>query len=237
MSLEINKLLKNKQYDEALQAVSTTVLDDIRQRRLHKDLVIQWRAPERAKQLMPKEVAYQDEAIQRFMDKNRGNESLIKALAHHKLGLVYENMAQGWLGISTARLEEATREYDKALSLFPDFACALFRKGAILSAQKKLEEALKNFVQAGEADPKFCEAFFFQGITYKILNNFDKALESYKKTVALDPDNAAAHNNMGLIHIYKKEYDLAEKEFEEVLRIFPNHPTGTKNLNAAKSMK
>lgn len=237
MSSEVSKLLKKKRYDEALQKASTVVLDDIRHGRLHEDLVIQWRVPARAKELMPKEVAYQDEAIQRFMNRNRGDESLDKALAHYKLGLLYENMSSGWLKMNVRQLEEAIREYDKALSLFPDFACALFRKGGIYSAQKRFEEALKNYLEAGKADPKFCEAFFFQGITYKILGDLDRAMESYKKAVALDENNAAAHNNMGLICYYKKEYELAEREFEEVLRIFPNNPMGKKNLLAARSRK
>lgn len=237
MSSEVSKLLKKGLYNEALKAASKVVLDDIKHKRLHEDLVIEWRVSRRDKELMPKEVAYQDEAIQRFMERNKGNRSLRKALAHYKLGLLYESMSPGWFKMNVKRLEEAIGEYDKALSLFPDFASALFRKGSVYSAQDKLEEALKNYVEAGEADPQFCEAFFFQGILHTVLGDWDKAVKSYKKAVAIDNDNAAAHNNMGLIYLHKEKYELAEKEFEEVLRILPKHSATKKNLLLAKKRK
>ena len=143
LSSEVSKLLKKGQYNEALQKASKIALEDIKHKRLHEDLVIEWRVRRRDKELMPKEVAYQDEAIQRFMERNRGNKSLGKALAHYKLGLVYENMSAGWLKMNVQRLEEAIGEYDKALSLFPDFASALFRKGHVYSTQEKFEEVLR----------------------------------------------------------------------------------------------
>jgi tetratricopeptide (TPR) repeat protein len=237
LSSEVGKLLKKGQYNEALQKASKVALDDIKNGRLHEDLVIEWRVHRRDKELMPKEVAYQDEAIQRFMKRNKGNKSLGKALAHYKLGLLYENMSPGWFKMNVKRLEEAIGEYDKALSLFPDFAPALFRKGSVYSALEKLEEALKSYVEAGETDSQFCEAFFFQGVLHTVLGDWDKAVKSYKKAVAIDNDNAAAHTNMGLIYMRKEEYELAEKEFEEVLRILPNHSAAKKNLLLAKSRK
>jgi len=237
LSSEVGKLLKGEQYNKALKEASKVVLDDIKHGRLHEDLVIQWRVHRRDKELMPKELAYQDEAIQRFIDRNRGNESLKKALAHYKLGLLYENMSPGWFKPKVKRLEEAIGEYDKALSLFPNFASALFRKGSVYSAQDKFEEALKSYVEAGEADPQFCEAFFFQGVLYVVLGDWDKAVESYKKAVAVDNDIAAAHVNMGLIYMHMEKYKLAEREFEEVLRIVPNHQRAKKNLQIAKSKK
>ncbi|RLG60122.1 hypothetical protein DRN86_03210 [Candidatus Geothermarchaeota archaeon] len=235
MSSDISKLLRKNRYEEAFKKAIEGVFDDVRNRRLHRNLVIQWRVPRKYKKFMPKEMEYQDESLERFVSKNKDNELLAKALTHYKLGLIYENLSKGWFGIKTDQLEKALDEYDKALSLFPDFACALFRKGAIYSILRKFDKALESFIKAGEADPLFCEAFFFQGNIYTIMGDLDRALESYKRAVEIDKDNAAAHNNMGLIYYYRREYKLAEKAFREVLRIFPNHPVIMKYVMDIKS--
>jgi Tfp pilus assembly protein PilF len=210
-----------KKYDEALEAAYIAFTDDFEGGVLHKDLLIRYMVPD----LMPKEAKYQDEAVERFLKKHEGDSNLKEAVSYYKLGLISEN---------EKKLEDAMKEYDKALKKFPDFAPALLRSATVQSAIGKFKEALKNFLRAGDADPKFCLAFFHQGILFKKRKKRDDALESYRKCVALDPDNAAAHNNMGLIHIDNRDFENAEREFSEVLRIFPNHPTGLRNLELAR---
>lgn len=224
---EISKLIFSifgKKYDEALEAASVALLYDLEDGKLHMNLLARFPVPD----LMPKESEYLDETIKRFMKKHRDNPQLEKALSHYKLGLISEN---------GRKIKEAIKEYDNALSVFPDFASASLRKGMMYDALNDIKRALTHFLEAGAADPQFPLAFFDQGLCYKRLNKQDEALESYKKCIALDPDNAAAHNNMGLIYIDKKEFESAEREFGEILRIFPNHPTGLKNMEFAKQRK
>lgn len=206
-----------KKYDEALEAAATACLYDIETGGLHEDLVLRFPVPD----LMPQERKYLDEAIKRFVERHEGDARLKEALAHYKLGLIYER---------GQKFKDATKEYDTTTSLLPDFASALLRRGMIYDLSKKVKRALRDFEAAGEADPQLPLAFFDQGLCYKRLNKRDEALESYKKCIALDPDNAAAHNNMGLIYTDKRDFESAAREFEEILRIFPNHPTGLKNL-------
>lgn len=211
-----------KRYDEALEAASTACVHDLEDGSLHKDLLLRFVVPD----LMPRESEYQDEALRRFMEKHKDDPRLKEALSHYKLGLICEN---------GRKIKEATKEYEKALKVFPDFASASLRKGMIYDVSKKLKKALKDFLAAGEADPQFTLAFMDQGLTYKRLKKRDDALKSYELCVALDPDNAAAHNNMGLIYIDRRDFENAEREFAEVLRIFPDHPTGLKNIEFARN--
>jgi len=211
-----------KREDEALEAAATACLYDIETGGLHEDLVLIFPVPD----LMPQERKYLDEAIKRFVERHEGDARLKEALAHYKLGLIYER---------GQKFKDATKEYDTTTSLLPDFASALLRRGMIYDLSKKIKRALRDFEAAGEADPQLPLAFFDQGLCYKRLKKRDEALESYKKCIALDPDNAAAHNNMGLIYIDKRDFESAAREFEEILRIFPNHPTGLKNLERARS--
>jgi len=224
---EIAKLIFSrfgKRYDEALEAAYAAFLYDLEDGKLHKDLLARFPVPD----LMPKESEHLDEAIKRFVEKYKDDPQLKKALSHYKLGLIYEN---------GRKFDEAIKEYDKAVSIFPEFAPASLRRGMMYDVLKNVKRALTDFFEAGVADPQFPLAFFDQGLCYKRLNKRDEALESYKKCIALDPDNAAAHNNMGLIYIDKRDFESAEREFGEILRIFPNHPTGLRNLEFAKRRK
>jgi tetratricopeptide (TPR) repeat protein len=210
-----------KRHEEAVEAASRACLIDLEGGSLHDGLLLRYPVPD----LMPGERGYLDGAVRRFKERNRGDPGLAEALGLYKLGLICEN---------GRKLKEALKEYDGAVSLFPDFASAYLRRGMIHEIFKKQKEALKDYLRAGEADPQFPLAFFDQGLIYKHLKKREEALESYRRCVALDPDNAAAHNNMGLIYSDKREFENAIKEFEEILRIFPDHPTGLKNLELAK---
>ena len=206
-----------KREDEALEAAHTACVSDLGTGALHSGLLLRSAVPD----LLPRESEYQDEAVRRFAEENRGAPWLGEALGHYKLGLIYEN---------GRKLKDAAKEYETATSLIPGFASAHLRRGMVYEISKKLKNALKCYLKAGEVDPQFTLAFFDQGLMYKQLKKRDEALESYMKCVALDPDNAAAHNNMGLIYTDKRDFESAAREFEEILRIFPNHPTGLKNL-------
>jgi tetratricopeptide (TPR) repeat protein len=221
---EISRLIFpmfGKKYDEALSAASAACLQDLENGALHRNLLLKFPVPD----LMPRESQYHDEAVRRFIERSGSDSRLREALGYYKLGLIYEN---------GKKLKEASKEYDKAISLFPAFASAHLRRGMLHEVFGDKKSALRSYLTTGEVDPQFPLAFFDQGLMYKHLGKRDEALESYGRCVALDPDIAAAHNNMGLIYIDKGDYDNAEREFSEILRIFPNHPTGVKNLEIAK---
>jgi len=225
--VEISKLVFRrfgKKYDEALEAAYTACTYDLERGTLHQDVVLRFMVPD----LMPREAEYQDDAMKRFVERHKDDARLKNALSHYKLGLIYER---------GRKFKEAIGEYDKALGIFPDFSCALLRRGYIHDFSKNVKQSLADHRMAGEADPQFPLAFFDQGLCYKRLGKADQALESYQRCVALDPDLAAAHNNMGLIYIDRRDFDSAEREFSELLRIHPDHPTGVRNLELARKRR
>jgi tetratricopeptide (TPR) repeat protein len=238
---EISKLIFGrfgKKYDEALEEAYTACIYDIENQNLHKNLFLM-----RHFDLL-RESEYQDEAIRRCIEKNKGDPRLKEALSHYKLGLIYEN---------GKKFDDAGKEYGKALEAPLNFASALFRRGMVYEIRAArararqwevlpygmlVDYALMDYQWAGQFDPQFPLAFFCLGRLLKqARNKKDDALANYFKCVALDPDCAAAHNNMGLIYVDKKDFASAEKEFNEVLKVFPGHPTATKNLELAKKRK
>ncbi len=222
---DISKLIFRrfgKKHDEALKASGKACVYDLENGTLHKDLMLIYPAPD----MMPNESIYLDKAIRRFVERHDDDTRLQDTLAHYKLGLICEN---------AGKFKEARKEYDKAISTFPDFASAYLRRYYLHQVSRKWKNALKDVLKAGEVDTQFTMAFFTQGLMYKHLKKRDKALESYKRCLALDPVNAAAHQNMGNIYVDRRDFENAKREYHEVLKILPDHPSALKNLAMAEN--
>lgn len=211
-----------KKYDEALEASYTACTYELEDGTLHKNLMFYYPSTD----MMPNESRYLDEAMMRFIGRHEDDTRLKDTLAHYKLGLICEK---------GRKLKEAGKEYDRAISTFPDFASAYFRRQYLHQVSKKWKNALKDLLKAGELDNQFTMAFFGQGLMYKNLKKRDEALESYKRCLALDPDNAAAHQNMGNIYVDRRDFESAKREYHEVLRIYPDHPSALRNLEMANN--
>lgn len=224
---DISKLISRrfgKNYDEALEASYTACIYDLEDGTLHKNLLIYYPSTD----MMPNESVYLDEAMGRFVGKHESDTGLKDALAHYKLGLICEN---------AMKLKEARKEYDRAISMFPDFAPAFLRRYYLHQASKKWKNALNDLLKAGEVDDQFTMAFFGQGLMFKHLKKRDKAFESYQRCLALDPDNAAAHQNMGNIYMDRRDFESAKREYDEVLRLCPDHPSALRNLEMANNKR
>ena len=222
---DISKLIFRrfgKKYDEALKASYKACVYDLESGSMHKDLALYYPSTD----MMPNESKYLDEALRRFIGRHEDDTGLHDTLAHYKLGLICEN---------AGKFKEARREYDSAISTFPDFAPAYLRRYYLHQISKNWKNALKDTLKAGEADTQFTMAFFGQGLMYKNLKKRDKALESYKLCLTLDPVNAAAHQNMGNIYMDRRDFENAKREYHEVLKICPDHPSALKNLNMAEN--
>lgn len=220
---DISKLIFRrfgKNYDEALEASYTACIYDLEDGTLHKDLLIYYPSTD----MMPNEARYLDEAMRRFIGRHEDDARLKDALAHYKLGLICEN---------GRKVKEAGKEYDRAISTFPEFAPAYLRRYYLHQISKNWKKALNDLLKAGELDDQFTMAFFGQGLMFKHLKKRDEALESYKRCLALDPDNAAAHQNMGNIYVDRRDFESAKREYHEVLRLCPDHPSALRNLEMA----
>ena len=211
-----------KREDEALEAAHAACVSDLGAGALHSDLLLRSPVPD----LMPRESEYQDEAVRRFAEENKGDPRLGEALGRYKLGLICEN---------GRKFKEAEKEYDRAVSMFPEFAPAYLRRYYLHQISKNWKKALNDLLKAGELDDQFTMAFFGQGLIFKHLKKRDEALESYKRCLALDPDNAAAHQNIGNIYVDRRDFESAKREYHEVLRLCPDHPSALRNLEMANN--
>lgn len=73
------------------------------------------------------------------------------------------------------------RDYDRVISLQPDFAFAYYNKANTLCAQHEWKDAIDYFTKAISIDPEFAEAYFNRGLTYVYTGENEKGLADLSK--------------------------------------------------------
>ena len=81
------------------------------------------------------------------------------------------------------RLEEALASYDRALTVRPDYAEALYNRGNTLHELKRFEEALASYDRALTVRPDYAEALYNRGLILHELKRFEEALASYDRAL------------------------------------------------------
>jgi tetratricopeptide (TPR) repeat protein len=73
------------------------------------------------------------------------------------------------------------RDYDRVISLQPDFAFAYYNKANTLCAQHEWKDAIENYTKAISVDPELAEAYFNRGLTYIYTGENEKGLSDLSK--------------------------------------------------------
>ena len=97
---------------------------------------------------------------------------------------------RGWL-------EEAAKEFRRAIELDPGSAHARENLGAVLAEQRHYREALVELLAAVELDPETASVHFSLA-TFLADHGADMAAEGYRAALALDPTFPDAQLNLGL---------------------------------------
>ena len=93
------------------------------------------------------------------------------------------------------KLEEASKAYNKALNIKPDYANAYYNLGITFQTQGKLEEAIEAYNKALTIKPDYAEAYNNMGITLQDQGKLEEGIEAYNKALAIKPDYAEAWLN------------------------------------------
>lgn len=174
-----------------------------------------------------------------------------QALAHTEKGLDY---------FSKNKFEQAVKEYDEAIRLYPDLAAAHNDRGSALFALGRFGDAALCFNRAIEIDPKYAQAHFNLALAHIKLGRereagdslvnasrayitagdeglaagrLAEAEESYKALLQIDPDYAVAHFKLGLVYNAAQRHQEAAESFKRVLRKLPDSAEAHQNLGEA----
>lgn len=113
---------------------------------------------------------------------------------------------RGWL-------EEAKKEFRKAIRLDPASAHAHDNLATILADQGELLPALLEFVEALKADPEGAQVHHYLG-SFIAKHGLDLAVSEYRHAIELDPDLPDAHLNLGLALAEQGDLDAALVELK-----------------------
>jgi protein O-mannosyl-transferase len=137
-----------------------------------------------------------------------------KSIAHLKLGLAYRG---------EGRLKEAKAQYEKALSINPDYGLAHNNLGNIYQEIRDFESAVSHFQTAISVDPDNFMPYFNLGHALGRQNRHEEAIEAYQNALARNPRFARAYNNLGNELAGQGRHPEAVEAYRQALRIDPDY--------------
>lgn len=171
-----------------------------------------------------------------------------KALARNERGLDY---------FSKNKFEQALKEYEEALKIYPQFAAAHNNMGSAYFALGRYEEAAHSFQEAIRLEPQYAQAHFNLALAYIKLGrereagdaldaatraytakgdeelaagSLKDAEESYRALLQIDPEYALAYQRIGLVYNASHRFDEAAASFKRALQKNPDDPSALEGI-------
>ncbi|HZV68618.1 MAG TPA: tetratricopeptide repeat protein [Saprospiraceae bacterium] len=132
------------------------------------------------------------------------------------------------------KMEEAFRDFDKAIALHPTYSMAYYNRGNVFKKQKKYDQAIADYNSAIRLRPKFDKAYNNRGSAYKEINRLDEALADYDHAISINPGYYMAYNNRGTVYILQTEYQVAIEDLNKAIALKRDFAEAFGNRGVAK---
>jgi tetratricopeptide (TPR) repeat protein len=131
---------------------------------------------------------------------------------------------KGREALKKGKFEEAARQLDKALELYPSYAVAWFERGRAHEAQNNIEEAKKAYAEALKVDSKLILPYErLAGLALQA-RNWQEAADTSERMIRLNPvDFPVAFLYNSIANLNLQNLDAAEKSAVELLKMDPQH--------------
>jgi tetratricopeptide (TPR) repeat protein len=127
----------------------------------------------------------------------------------------------GTVNLMSNNLEEAEKDYRRAIQERPTFTLALLNLGRLLSVQKKYEAAIAPLEEAVKSAPTSAEANFMLGEAYLQIKKGSKAVPYLTDAAKLGKPEA--HLRLATLYNAVGMKDKAAHEYEEFLKKRPDY--------------
>jgi Flp pilus assembly protein TadD len=134
--------------------------------------------------------------------------------AHNSRGI--ELADRGWL-------DEAIKEFQKAIELDPGSAHAHDNLATVYSEKKLFRDALGEYLTAIRLEPDSATAHYNLAC-FLATHALDMAVGEYEEAIHQDPEYPDAHLNLGLTYADQGKMDLAVKQLERAIALAPEDP-------------
>ena len=156
-------------------------------------------------------------------------ESQARAVLKANDKLAYGHLVLGGIVRGLGRMEEAVREFERALALDPLFYDTQMKLGYVYEDTQRPAKAEAAYRAALRIRPGYWAAANYLGYFYFFQGAYDKARDQYETVTRLCPGNINGLNGLGAAHFKLGENALAEAAFERSNAIKRN-PDACSNL-------
>ena len=133
-------------------------------------------------------------------------------------------LEKGRNDLKKAKLEDAQREFEKAVAVYPKFAAAWYALGNVQEQRKDTEGARKSYAQALAADGKFVSPYQQLALLAAREQKWQEVADDTDRLLHLNPvDFPQSWLFNALANYYMQRMDAAEKSVREGLSRDPGH--------------
>ncbi len=116
-------------------------------------------------------------------------------------------------------IDLAEQNFNRAVSLKPDYFEANFNLGILFQDQGNLSLAINSYINALKYKPNYFEALNNMGVCQIDLGNINDAINSLEKAISFNPQYAEAYNNIGNALAKKGEIKSAIDNYKKTVLI------------------
>jgi tetratricopeptide (TPR) repeat protein len=121
--------------------------------------------------------------------------------------------AQGDRYSENHEYDQAIAEYDRAITLKPDYAEAYNNRGYAFYCKNKASLAIVDYNNAIELRPDYAYAYNNRGVAYMASGHIDQAIRDFDRAIQLQPNFPQAYTNRGNAFLRKGRLDLAMTDY------------------------
>lgn len=147
--------------------------------------------------------------------------SVTSMMAPKEAKKAYEH---GLQSILKSKSSDASKDFEKAVALYPKYADAWVNLGKLRIEQQQIEPARTALLKAIEADPKLVTPYVELGLLAAKSTNWQDSGKYLDRAVELDPvDYPQAWYADAVANYNLKKYDAAEKSARAAVKLDPRH--------------
>ncbi len=147
--------------------------------------------------------------------------SVTSMMAPKEAKKAYEHGLQSLLKNKSS---DASKDFEKAVTLYPKYADAWVNLGKLRIEQQQIEPARTALLKAIEADPKLVTPYVELGLLAAKSTNWQESGKYLDRAVELDPvDYPQAWYADAVANYNLKKYDAAEKSARAAVKLDPRH--------------